>query len=108
MHQSQEEYTMWVGVRQLLETLYIIIWFTLADFLLTLYLTFFTWYLWPALIRKSHCAWCWKALHLMRWYPRRWSSTICERHDRQLRAQSAARRARRLATAMRPSAEVHV
>ena len=84
----------------------IIIWFTLVGFLLTLYLTFFTWYLWPALIRKSHCAWCWKALRLMRWYPPEWSSTICGRHDRQLRAQSAARRARRLAAAIRPPVEV--
>ncbi len=87
-------------------TLSIILWLILTGFLLTLYLTFFTWYLWPTLIRKSHCAWCWKALHLMQWYPRRWSSTICGRHDRQLRTQSAARRARRLATATSPSAEV--
>jgi hypothetical protein len=36
----------------------IIIWSTLTVFLLTLYLTFFAWYLWPSLMRKSHCAWC--------------------------------------------------
>jgi membrane protein required for beta-lactamase induction len=83
----------------------ILFWLTLGGVLLTLYLALFTWYIWPALIRKSHCAWCWKVLHLMRWYPRRWSSTICERHDRQLRAQAAARRAGRLATATRPQAE---
>lgn len=47
-----------------------------------------------AFVRKLHCAWCWKTLHLMQWYPRRWSSTICGHHGRQLRAQSAARRAR--------------
>ena len=82
------------------------IWFSLLGPLLTLYLMWFTWYLWLALIRKSHCAWCWKALRLMRWYPREWSSTICGRHDRQLRAQSAARRARRLAAATRPPVEV--
>ncbi len=89
-------------------TLSIFIWFTLVGIVLTLYLTFFTWYLWPGLMRKSHCPWCWQSLHLMRWYPRRWSSTICLHHDRQLRAQSAARRARRLATATRSPAEVQV
>ncbi len=88
-------------------TPYLIIWFTLTGFLLTLYLTFLTWYLCPMLVSKSHCAWCWKSLHLMHWYPRGWSSTICPRHDRQLRAQSAARRARRLAESARPAAEVH-
>jgi hypothetical protein len=86
----------------------LIIWFTLTGILLALYLTLFTWYLWPALIRKSHCAWCWKSLHLMQWYPRAWSSTICGRHDRQLCAQSAAHRARRLAESARLPAEVHV
>jgi len=55
------------------------------------------WQGWSALVRQSHCAWCWKSFHLMRWYPRRWSSTICLHHDRQLRVHSAARRARRLA-----------
>src|SRR5260370_42183783 len=47
MHQSQEEYTMWVGVRQLLETLYFIIWITLAGFLLTLSLKLLTLILLP-------------------------------------------------------------
>lgn len=75
----------------------IFIYFALVGILLALYLTLFTWYCWPALVRKTHCAWCWKSLHLMRWYPRRWSSTICLHHDRQLRAQSAARRARHVA-----------
>lgn len=89
-------------------TLQLIILFTLAGLLLALHLTLFTWYLWPVLVRISHCAWCWKALHLMQWYPRGWSSTICGHHDRQLRAQSAARRARRLAAATNPSAEVQV
>ncbi len=85
----------------------IITWFTLTAFLLMLYLTYFTWYLWPAFIQKSHCAWCWKSFRLMRWYPRDWSSTICGHHNRQLRAQSAARRARRLAATTSPPAEVH-
>jgi hypothetical protein len=87
-------------------TFTILIWSTLAAILLSLYLILFTWYFLPVLMRKSHCAWCWKALHLMQWYPRGWSSTICGHHDRQLRAQSAARRARRLAAATNPSAEV--
>ncbi len=80
-------------------TFHVVIWFALAGALLALYLTLFTWYLWPALVRKSHCAWCWQSLRLMPWYPRRWSSTICKRHSRRLRTQSAARRARRRATA---------
>ncbi len=85
----------------------IVIYFALVGTLLALALTLLTWYLWPALMRKSHCAWCWKVFHLMQWYPRHWSSTICGRHDRQLRAQSATRRARRLAAAARPPTEVH-
>jgi hypothetical protein len=84
----------------------IVIYFALLGTLLVLSLTLLTWYLWPPLRRKSHCAWCWKALHLMQWYPRHWSSTICRHHDQQLRAQSGTRRARRLAAAMRPPAEV--
>ncbi len=90
-----------------MSTLSIILWLTLVGVLLTLYLALFTWYLWPGLVRKSHCAWCWKSLRLMQWYPRSWSSTICGRHDRQLRAQSAARRAHRLTAATVPQAEVH-
>jgi hypothetical protein len=81
------------------------IWFTLAGFLLTLFLALFTRYLWPALLRKSHCAWCWNDFQLMRWYPRRWSSTICLHHDRQLRAQSAARQRTRRAAATRPEVQ---
>jgi hypothetical protein len=54
---------------------------------------------WPLIVRKSHCPWCWKTFHLMQWYPRYWSSTICRRHARQVRAQSAACRARRPARA---------
>ncbi len=88
-------------------TILFIIWFALIGIVLTLSLTLLAWFIWPALMRKSHCAWCWKALYLMRWYPRGWSSTICGRHDRQLRAQSAARRGRRLAAATSPSAKVH-
>jgi hypothetical protein len=42
--------------------------------------------------RLSHCPWCWRALHLMRFYPPHWSSTICSYHARQLIAQSHKRR----------------
>ena len=51
---------------------------------------------WSALLRQSHCAWCWKMVGIMRWYPCHWSSTICRHHARQVRAQSAARHAYRL------------
>ena len=88
-------------------TIDIVIYFALLGTLLVLSLTLLTWYLWPPLRRKSHCAWCWKSLHLMQWYPRCWSSTICLHHDRQLRARSAARRARRL-SAIIPPEEVQV
>lgn len=87
-------------------TLHLIILFALIGLLLALYLTLFTWDLWLVLLCISHCPWCWKSLHLLQWYPRRWSSTICGRHDRKLRAQSAARRARRLATATKLSGEM--
>ena len=80
--------------------------FTLAAFLLSLHLICFAWYFWPVLLRKSHCAWCWKSFRLMQWYPRSWSSSICNHHDLQLRAQSAVRRARRLAESARTQAEV--
>jgi hypothetical protein len=86
-------------------TLTIVLWFSLIGILLALYLTLFTWYCWPALVRKLHCAWCWKAWHLMQWYPRRWSSTICKCHERQLRTQSVARHAHHLA-AITPPGEV--
>jgi hypothetical protein len=83
----------------------IVSWSTLVEIILALSLTLFTRYVYPTLKRKSHCAWCWKSLHLMQWYPRRWSSTICLHHNRQIRAQSAARRLarQRAAAATRPA-----
>ena len=48
--------------------------------------------------RKACCPWCWRHWHLMRWYPRRLSSTICHRHERRILAQMAARRRAREAT----------
>lgn len=50
------------------------------------------------LYRRMHCAWCWRAFHIMRWYPPRWSSTMCYYHRQQQRAWLAARRARLNAT----------
>lgn len=40
-----------------------------------------------------HCPWCWRALRVMRWYPERWSSTICTHHSKQQYARLASRRA---------------
>lgn len=82
------------------------IWLALWLLILLLYATLFAWYAWPAthraycrartaLYRHLHCPWCWRALHLMRWYPPRWSSSMCAHHQRQERARLAARRARR-------------
>src|SRR5215469_9964125 len=44
------------------------------------------------LYRVSRCPWCWRALHLTRFYPPHWSSTICAHHARQVLAQSHRRR----------------
>jgi len=49
---------------------------------------------WAALSQHLHCLWCWQALHLRRWYPRRWPSHLCSQHTRQAQAQLAARQAR--------------
>lgn len=49
---------------------------------------------WTTLYQHLHCLWCWRALHLLRWYPRRWPSNLCSQHRRQARAQMAARQAR--------------
>lgn len=47
------------------------------------------------MFRFLHCPWCWRDLRIARYFPRAWSSTICRRHERQLRQQSEARRAAR-------------
>jgi hypothetical protein len=47
-----------------------------------------------ALHRKTHCIWCWQALHLQRWYPSCWSSCMCCYHYRVIRARRAARSTR--------------
>lgn len=97
--------------------LLIIMWLLLCTLILLLAGTLFVRYTWPtvrqmlrnaqaALYRRVHCAWCWHSLHIMRWYPPRWSSSMCARHKRQARAQLAARRARRnVATTLVVSAQ---
>lgn len=55
------------------------------------------WYSWPAWHRVLYCPWCWQDCHVMRYYPARWSSTICAHHEQRIRQQSAARRAQRCA-----------
>ena len=48
--------------------------------------------LWPRFRRVTHCPWCWKDAGIANDFPAPWSSTICPYHDRQIRAQSRARR----------------
>lgn len=50
--------------------------------------------------RHLYCPWCWKALHLMQWYPSRWSSTICAYHARQVLLVHARRRQQKRALAL--------
>ncbi|MHB8596677.1 MAG: hypothetical protein ACYDER_07695, partial [Ktedonobacteraceae bacterium] len=60
-------------------------------------MTLFSWlmlqrahrYVRTALYRHLHCAWCWRALRIIRWYPPRWSSTMCSYHKQQTRARQA-------------------
>ncbi len=51
-------------------------------------------------IRQLLCPWCWRALRIARFFPSAWSSSICIYHDRMMRKQSAARRARRQSEVM--------
>ena len=64
----------------------------------------------PRVHRITHCPWCWQDAGIQRDFPAPWSSTICHYHDRQIRAQSRARRhpARQLpaATPTKPAAVV--
>jgi len=66
--------------------------------------------LWPRIYRVTRCPWCWRDAGIQRDFPASWSSTICTYHDRQIRAQSRARRhlARQLpaAPATKPAAVV--
>lgn len=64
--------------------------------------------LWPRIWRIIHCPWCWKDAGIADNFPPPWTSTVCLYHDRQIRAQSAARRlARQRATAAdRPAISV--
>ena len=47
--------------------------------------------------RKLLCSWCWQYLHIKRWYPDAWSSSVCEYHSQKIIALADARRQRRLA-----------
>ncbi len=66
--------------------------------------------LWPRIYRVTRCPWCWRDAGIQCDFPAPWSSTICHYHDRQIRAQSRARRhpARQLpaATPTKPAAVV--
>ena len=65
--------------------------------------------LWPRIQRVTHCPWCWKDAGIANHFPAPWSSTICPYHDRQIRAQSRARRLTRhlpAASTTKPTAVV--
>ena len=65
--------------------------------------------LWPRISRLTHCPWCWKDAGIAAMFPAPWSSTICPYHDRQMRAQSTARREAReraVAATTRPAITV--
>ncbi len=64
-----------------------------------------TWLLWPRLRRRLTCSWCWRALHVRPLVANRLSSGICVYHERQMLAQSAMRRAARIAQARAALAE---
>ncbi len=59
--------------------------------------------LWPRVYRITHCPWCWQDAGIQRDFPAPWSSTICHYHDRQIRAQSRARRLTRRLPAAAPT-----
>ena len=64
-----------------------------------------TWLLWPKLRRHFSCSWCWRVLHVQHLVADRYSSGICAYHERQMLAQSAMRRAARIAQARAALAE---
>lgn len=72
------------------------IWFGLFALLFVLELLLLVYWIWPQVRRKLSCPWCWQGCGIMRWYPHRWSSTICQKHEQMIRTQAAARRAHRL------------
>ena len=59
--------------------------------------------LWPRIRCIIRCPWCWKEAGIGSEFPHPWSSTICPYHDRQLRAQSRARRLTRHLPAAAPT-----
>jgi len=75
---------------------FLVAWMLWACPVAVLALLLLVWQCWPALVRQSHCAWCSKMLGIMRWYPRCWSSTICNSHARRIRVQLALRCVQRM------------
>lgn len=81
------------------------VWLTIWLAIWLLYAILFALYAWPtvqrwyrfvqaALYQHLHCVWCWRALHILRWYPWSWPSNLCSHHKRQARAQIVAQQAR--------------
>ena len=48
--------------------------------------------LWPRIQRITHCPWCWRDAGIARDFPAPWSSTVCQYHNRLIRAQARASR----------------
>lgn len=108
------------GTAMIHAQLYLFFWLLIT--FLTLQAIFLTWRCRSVLVslaqllrkvvgRQCHCVWCWDAWHLRRWYPERWSSTMCayhhHEHTRQLQARRSARQTARLATQPPSPALVH-
>ena len=100
---------------KLLLTLCLALWMLIV----VLYAILLALYAWPTvhrwyrfaradLSRHLYCPWCWRDLHIMGCYPRRWPSNLCSYHQRQARAQMAVRQARysRYHAETRPAAPV--
>lgn len=44
------------------------------------------WSAWQvSLHRHLHCVWCWQDLHIRRWFPEQWTSSLCPHHHEHLR-----------------------
>lgn len=87
---------------QLLVHLWMGLWLLLASLYALLFVCY-AWRvvrcIWRVCNRHLSCPWCWRAVHAVRWFPRRRSSNICAYHERHMLAQQAMLRAARLARA---------
>ena len=54
--------------------------------------------LWPRIQRITHCPWCWRDAGIARDFPAPWSSTVCQYHNRLIRAQARTSRLTRQAS----------